>query len=631
MKWHNRKLTLALLDIIVIITSFFFALALKFDFHIPLDQVEFFMRNILFYIIIKIIVHKLFSLYNSIWLYASIEEMMRIIATVLTSNLLGVFYLVYQGSILPLSVYIICLMAEMTGILAIRVSYRIARRIKNFGWHFHKKDLKNILIIGAGSTATMIAKEINERPFLHGHLVGFIEDNDKSIGQFINGVRILGNRFDIYSITKRYEVDEIILAIPGKDARMTREIMLECSRCGCKVKTVPGIQEIIDGKVSVQHIRDIEIEDLLGRSPVELDMTGINLYLTDKTVLVTGGGGSIGSELCRQISLFNPKLIIVLDNYENNAYDITNELLRFHHSKIKIIPLIANVQDEKNMMTIFRKFQPQVVFHAAAHKHVPLMEDAPREAVLNNCFGTLSVLKAADKFNVERFVFISTDKAVNPTNVMGATKRISEMIVKSMSQNSNTIFTTVRFGNVLGSNGSVVPLFKNQIRAGGPVTVTHKDIIRYFMTIPEAVQLVLQSGAFADGGEVFVLDMGEPVRIYDLAENLIRLSGYEPKKDIEIMIIGLRPGEKLYEELLLKEEGLIKTANKKIYIGKIKTVEPKVLSKSLERIKEIAISGNADEIRDAIKGLVPTYHYELELKDEVIIPIKSSGVNRLNQ
>ena len=631
MKWQIRKLWLVSLDIFVIIASFFFALALKFDFHIPMAQVEFFMENILAYVIFKLIIHKLFSLYNSIWVYASIEEMMRIVAAVLISNTIGIFYLVLQGSILQLSFYIICLMVEMTGILGIRISYRIIRRIKNFGWHFHKSDFKKVLIIGAGSTASMIAKEMKEHQSLHGHLVGFIEDDDKSLGQFINGVRILGNRYDIYSVAKRYHVDEIILAIPGKDAQLTREILLECSKCGCKVKTVPGIQEIIDGKVSVQHIRDIEIEDLLGRSPVELDMTGINSYLTDKVVMVTGGGGSIGSELCRQISLFKPKLIIVLDNYENNAYDITNEILRFHHSKVGILPLIANVQDEVNMMAIFSKYRPQVVFHAAAHKHVPLMEEVPREAILNNCFGTLSVLKAADKFHVERFVFISSDKAVNPTNVMGATKRISEMIVKAMSQNSDTIYTTVRFGNVLDSNGSVVPLFKEQIRAGGPVTVTHKDIIRYFMTIPEAVQLVLQSGAFADGGEVFVLDMGKPVKIYDLAVNLIRLSGFEPEQDIEISIIGLRPGEKLYEELLLKEEGLLKTANKKIYIGKVKSVEPKMLNKSLEILKDIAVSGTVDEIRQALKSLVPNYHNESEFDEGLIIPIKPQSVNRLNQ
>ncbi|MBI9014043.1 MAG: polysaccharide biosynthesis protein [Clostridiales bacterium] len=631
MKWHTNKLWLISLDILVIIMSFFLALGLKYDFEIPMFQVEFFMRNVVVYVIIKIVIHKLFSLYDSIWLYASIEEMMRIVAAVLISNTIGIFYMVLQNSTLSLSVYIICLMVEMSGILGIRVSYRIIRRIKNFGWHFHKSDFKNVLIIGAGSTATMIAKEMKERPFLHGHLVGFIEDDDESLGQFINGVRILGNRFDIYSVSKRYEVDEIILAIPGKDAHLTREILLESSKCGCKVKTVPGIQEIIDGKVSVQHIRDIEIEDLLGRSPVELDMTGINSYLKDKVVMVTGGGGSIGSELCRQISLFQPKLIIVLDNYENNAYDITNEILRFHHSRVNILPLIANVQDEKNMMTIFSQYRPQVVFHAAAHKHVPLMEAVPREAILNNCFGTLSVLKAADKFHVERFVFISSDKAVNPTNVMGATKRIAEMIVQSMSQKSDTIFTTVRFGNVLDSNGSVVPLFKKQIRAGGPVTVTHKDIIRYFMTIPEAVQLVLQSGAFAVGGEVFVLDMGKPVKIYDLAVNLIRLSGFEPEKDIEISIIGLRPGEKLYEELLLKEEGLEKTANKKIYIGKVKDVEPKMLNKSLEILKDVANSCSADEIKEALKNLVPTYHNESEFDDRLIIPIKSQDVNRLNQ
>lgn len=631
MKRHTKVVLFVMLDAIIVVASWAITLLLKYDLHIPSVQWVFFREHLLIYTVGKLLIFRLFSLYNSLWAYASIEELMRAVAAVLVANVFSVFYLVMQSSSLPLSYYLIGIMVEMFGIIGIRVMFRLLRRIKNLQTVFKHDDLKQVLIIGVGSTASMIAKEMKERPLVHGHLVGFIDDNNRVVGQYINGVKVLGNIYNIYGVCKNKNINEIILAIPSKENKEVREILLECSKCSCKVKTVPGIHEIIDGQVSVQHIRDVEIEDLLGRDPVKLDMSGIHSYLTDKVVMVTGGGGSIGSEICRQISRFKPKRIIVLDNYENNAYDITNEILRTSGSRQDIMPLIANVQDADNINRIFDTYRPNVVFHAAAHKHVPLMEAVPREAVLNNCFGTLNVALAADRYNVERFVYISSDKAVNPVNVMGATKRICEMIIHSISKQSKTVYTAVRFGNVLGSNGSVIPLFKKQIEAGGPVTVTHREVIRYFMTIPEAVQLVLQSGAYARGEEVFVLDMGEPVKIYDLAQNLIRLMGYEPDRDIQIQIVGLRPGEKLYEELLLSEEGLKKTANQKIYIGHAQTMKYPLLKASLDNIKQIAIEGDNDNLRLAIQKLVPTYQFVRNVSNSMVIPIDSIGMQQIKQ
>ncbi|MCH4889709.1 polysaccharide biosynthesis protein [Acidaminobacter sp. JC074] len=618
----SKKMVMLLLDALVISTSFLLALVLKYDLPLPGVYIDIFYSNILIYLLLKLIVFRVFSLYSSMWSYASIEEVMRGIAAVLVASMIGIFYLIYQNSTLPLSFYLITLLIEMIGVLGVRLAYRVFRRIKNVGYLFHKDLYKNVLIIGVGATASMIAKELKEHPNVFGHLVGFIGKENNMIGQYINGVKVLGNRYDIYSIVKRYKVDEIILAIPAESSKVVKEIMMECSKCNCKVKTVPGIHEIIDGKVSVHHIRDVNIEDLLGRDPVQLDKSGLNELINGKTIMVTGGGGSIGSEICRQLMTYEPRKLIIVDNYENNAYDITNELKQKYGMDMDVVTLIATVQDFDNIMNIFSTYRPQLVFHAAAHKHVPLMEHAPREAVLNNCMGTFNVVKAAANYHVEKFVFISTDKAVNPTSVMGATKRICEMIVQSMTDVSDTVFTTVRFGNVLGSNGSVIPLFENQIKAGGPVTVTHKNIIRYFMTIPEAVQLVLQSGAFAKNNEVFVLDMGEPVNIYALAENLIRLLGYEPGKDIQIEIIGLRPGEKLYEELLLEEEGLVETSNKKIYIGKTTNIDFDDLCYSLERLKSAAYRNNNMEIKRAIQKLVPNYHIDEEEVSKKVISIK---------
>ncbi len=606
MSKQKKRLTLFILDIIIVNLAIIMAMALTHDFVIPRMQLSFYLSNAIIYTGLKIGVYYFFSLYDSMWSYASIEELMRIVSAVVLATMAGEIYLLIQGNVISLASLIITFMIEMAGISTTRFSYRIFRRVKNKRSLTKQDYYKNVLIIGAGSTAGMIAKEMHERPQIHGLLKGFIDDDDSKNGSYINGAKVLGNKFDIYSVVNRYKVDEIIIAIPSASNEEKKEIMKECSRCNCKVKTAPGIHEIIDGQVSMNEIRDVEIEDLLGRNPVKLDNSGISSYLNDKVVLVTGGGGSIGSELCRQIARFKPKKLIIFDIYENNAYNIQNELKDNYKDEFDIVTLIGSVRDKENVEYIFKKYRPQAVFHAAAHKHVPLMETTPREAILNNCFGTLNVATAADKVGTERFVLISTDKAVNPTNVMGASKRICEMIVQSINEKSKTKFTGVRFGNVLGSNGSVVPLFKKQIEKGGPVTVTHKEVIRYFMTIPEASQLVLQSGAYAMGGEIFVLDMGKPVKIYDLALDLIRLSGFKPNEDIDIEIIGLRPGEKLYEELLMGDS-LGTTDNKKIYIDKPETLEYQLLVKFLFNLKDIIKRNDSQLLREAIKGLVPNY------------------------
>lgn len=618
-----RRYYLMVFDILAVNLAMIFAMALKFDFLIPQSQWAFFFETAFILTVGKILIFNAFSLYNSIWEYASIEELIRIVLAVSVAGLFGLVYSLSQMNSFPIACLIMTFMFEMTGVSGVRFSYRIMRRFKNKRSIFKQDTRKHVLIIGAGATAGMIAKEMQERPEIHGVLKGFIDDDDLKIGKYINGAKVLGNRHDIYSVVNRYKIDEIIVAIPSADKNVTKEIMAECSRCACKVKTAPGIHEIIDGQVSMNQIRDVEIEDLLGRDQVKLDMTGISSYLTNKVVLVTGGGGSIGSELCRQIAKFSPSKIIVLDIYENNAYDIHNELQKTYPDGLEVIALIASVRDKDNINDIFRSHRPDVVFHAAAHKHVPLMETAPREAILNNCFGTLNVAQAAHDFRAKRFVLISTDKAVNPTNVMGASKRICEMIVQSISKTSQTKFTAVRFGNVLGSNGSVVPLFKKQIEAGGPVTVTHQEVVRYFMTIPEASQLVLQSGAYAKGGEIFILDMGEPVKIYKLAEDLIRLSGFKPNEDIPIEITGLRPGEKLYEELLMEEEGLTETNNKKIFIGKPEVVDFKVLMSSLNFLRNVIKECDQLSLRRAIKNLVPTYKMSESVNEAFIRNIEN--------
>lgn len=467
--------------------------------------------------------------------------------------------------------------------------------------------ISRVLIIGAGCAGEMVIHELEKNPQLKKKAVAIIDDNIKKIGDKVHNIEVVGTRENIKETVKKYRIDEIIFSIANIPRINKKSILDICKSTNCKVKTIPGIYEIIDGKVDIKQVRDVDIEDLLGRNPIEVDFDLMGSYIQDSTILVTGGGGSIGSELCRQIAHLKPKHLIMLDIYENNLYSIQQELIRKYGKSLKLTALVASVREEKRMENIFKKYKPEVVFHAAAHKHVPLMESSPGEAIKNNVFGTLNVATLASKYDAKRFLLISTDKAVNPTNIMGATKRAAEMIIQSLNELSKTEFVAVRFGNVLGSNGSVIPLFKKQIEEGGPVTVTHPDIIRYFMTIEEAVGLVIQAGGMAKGGEIFVLDMGEQVKIVTLAENLIRLSGFEPYVDIKITFTGLRPGEKLFEELLMAEEGLRNTTHKKIFVGRPMDFDKENLQKSLKDLWEIVENEEEDLIEQTMKKLVPTF------------------------
>ena len=563
------------------------------------------MLSIITYMLIHTVSFKLFKCYSSLWRYAGEEELVSILSACLVyvipvyivHRLIGIDY-----SILFYVVSTILIIGYTGGL---RLVYRTGRRFKTR--MIVSQDSQRVLVVGAGSAGQMIINELKENPQLKKVPVGIIDDDINKIGRVIHNVKILGNTSQVKEIVEKENVDEIILAMANVDKARKSEIINICKETKCKLKTIPGIYEIIDGKVDIKKIRDVDIEDLLGREPIKVNMEEMSGYIEERTVLVTGGGGSIGSELCRQIASFNPKHLIIVDNYENNAYAIQQELIRRYEGKLNLSTIIASIREYKRMDEIFNEYKPDVVFHAAAHKHVPLMENSPSEAIKNNIFGTLNVARLADTYKVKRMVLISTDKAVNPTNIMGATKRAAEMIIQTINKNSETEFVAVRFGNVLGSNGSVIPLFKKQIAEGGPVTITHPDIIRYFMTIPEAVQLVLQAGAMAKGGEIFILDMGEPVKIVDLANNLIRLSGFEPGVDIKIEYSGLRPGEKLYEELLMSEEGLTKTANSKIFIGKPVEFDTKKVMHNLEMLKKIVDNEDVELIDSVMRAFVTTY------------------------
>ena len=563
------------------------------------------MLSIITYMLIHTVSFKLFKCYSSLWRYAGEEELVSILSACLVyvipvyiaHRLIGIDY-----SILFYVVSTILIIGYTGGL---RLVYRTGRRFKTR--MIVSQDSQRVLVVGAGSAGQMIINELKENPQLKKVPVGIIDDDINKIGRVIHNVKILGNTSQVKEIVEKENVDEIILAMANVDKARKSEIINICKETKCKLKTIPGIYEIIDGKVDIKKIRDVDIEDLLGREPIKVNMEEMSGYIEERTVLVTGGGGSIGSELCRQIASFNPKHLIIVDNYENNAYAIQQELIRKYEGKLNLSTIIASIREYKRMDEIFNEYKPDVVFHAAAHKHVPLMENSPSEAIKNNIFGTLNVARLADTYKVKRMVLISTDKAVNPTNIMGATKRAAEMIIQTINKNSETEFVAVRFGNVLGSNGSVIPLFKKQIAEGGPVTITHPDIIRYFMTIPEAVQLVLQAGAMAKGGEIFILDMGEPVKIVDLANNLIRLSGFEPGVDIKIEYSGLRPGEKLYEELLMSEEGLTKTANSKIFIGKPVEFDTKKVMHNLEMLKKIVDNEDVELIDSVMRAFVTTY------------------------
>ena len=603
-----RKPILILIDAILINLSYILALYFRYDYGIFLEYASRYGKVAIAVTLIYILSFYLFKLYESIWNYASIDEFMLTIGACLSGNLATIILTSLLAHGFSYGVNIISGAFSILFIVGFRISFRIYNRFTSIlDFNSNKCDLKKTLIIGAGEAATLVIKEMKNNPNSTYLPVALVDDDKYKVGKNVLGIKVLGTRKDIVKIAKEKEVQNIVIAVPSINEEEKKEVLDICKKTNCKVQIVPSIYKVIDGQVPLNGIKDVEIEDLLGRKPIELDMKGIAQYIKNKNVLVTGGGGSIGSELCRQIAKFNPKNLIIFDIYENNAYDIQNEL-KYKYPKINLTVLIGSVRDKKRLNQIFNDYSPNVIFHAAAHKHVPLMEDSPLEAIKNNVFGTFNVVECANKYKAERFVLISTDKAVNPTNVMGATKRMCEMIIQSFDKISETKYVAVRFGNVLGSNGSVIPLFKKQIAHGGPVTVTDKNIIRYFMTIPEATKLVLQAGAFANGGEIFVLDMGKPVKIYDLAYDLIKLSGFEPNKDIKIKISGLRPGEKLYEELLMSEEGLTNTTHKKIFIGKPTFTDIDELVKHISELEKVVEKDDVELLISKIKEIVPTYN-----------------------
>lgn len=600
----GRAIFLLLFDAIILNISYFLALYGRFEGQIPDYMIQTYLHHMVIVTIIKLAVFYMFNLYNCIWEYASIDELMEITLAVFFANILAAGYMLMFNIDFPRSIFLMVPVIDVLLVGGTRFSFRAYKRVNI---PLKNDDMKNkVIIIGAGAAGVMVLKELRNHKDLHSWPIAFIDDDPKKKGKNINGVSVIGNRKDIVRICDRYNIDEIIIAMPSAKADDRKDILNECKKTKCKTKILPGVYELIDGKLDATKIRDVQIEDLLGRDEVKLDLEGLSSFISNKRVMVTGGGGSIGSELCRQIANFNPSELMILEMYENNAYDIQNELLK-KYKDLNLTVFIASVRDKARIEEILDKKRPHIIFHAAAHKHVPLMENNPKAAIKNNIFGTLNIVQAADKYGVERFVMISTDKAVNPTNVMGASKRVCEMIIQTYNSISKTEYVAVRFGNVLGSNGSVIPLFKKQIAEGGPVTVTDERIIRYFMTIPEACQLVLQAGTMASGGEIFILDMGEPVKIIDLARDLIRLSGLEPDIDIPIVITGLRPGEKLYEEILLNSDEMTKTKHEKIYIEKPMKFSYDRMQECMLLLKQSIKDDNPISIKKTLAYIVPSY------------------------
>lgn len=609
------RVLLVVWDAVCINACSFMALFLRYDLNIdrylrsginaeyPLGYVATLRELMIFNTIMTLAVFALFRLYKSLWRYAGINEVLSIAMACGVAGVLHFLTVFGTYHRMPRSYFLIYMLLLFILTLAVRFSYRIVRLI--YKSNSHGNGMRTTLIIGAGEACNIVIRELKMSDNLDSHICGIIDDDKSKHGTYIQGIRVLGGREEIVSVSEENEVNEIIVAMPSASKKQISEILEICQQTGSELKIVPGVYQFVNGEAAIEKIRPVQIEDLLGREPVNINLDAIINYVRGKVILVTGGGGSIGSELCRQIAANRPKMLIIFDIYENNAYDIQQELVR-KYPELNLEVLIASVRNTNRMEQIFSTYRPEIVYHAAAHKHVPLMEDSPNEAVKNNILGTWKVVQAADKWKVKRFVMISTDKAVNPTNIMGATKRVCEMIIQTYNKHSRTEFVAVRFGNVLGSNGSVIPLFKHQIAAGGPVTVTDPNIIRYFMTIQEAVSLVLQAGAYAKGGEIFVLDMGEPVKILDLAQNLIKLSGYKVGEDIEIRFTGLRPGEKLYEEMLMAEEGMKDTANKMIHIGQPIEIDEERFMRQLEELKDY-VALEPDDIREHIRRIVPTY------------------------
>lgn len=603
-----RRFFLFLTDTFLLNACVYLSLIMRFDVGIVSIEPQYinnYVDNMLFYTIISLLIFWVFRLYHSLWQYASIAEVYRIAEACITVEVVHFLSNKMVGNMLPRSCYFNAAIYLIIAICASRFMYRMIRTVLNK--YRNIKTSNNVMIIGAGEATNVIMREIQNSSYLaNSNIACIIDDDRRKVGKYIRGVKVIGTRDKIKEAAKLYDIDEIIFAIPSASNEVKRDILNICKETDCTLKILPCVYQMVDGEINVNSIRNVDVLDLLGRDPIEVDIESIMGYVKDKVIMVTGGGGSIGSELCRQLVSHKPKQLIIFDIYENNAYDIQQEL-KINYPDANVVTLIGSIRNVSRLESVFAQYKPDIVYHAAAHKHVPLMEVSPDEAVKNNVVGTWNVAKMADKYGVKKFVMISTDKAVNPTNVMGATKRICEMIVQTYNEISKTDFVAVRFGNVLGSNGSVIPLFKRQIEAGGPVTVTDPNIIRYFMTIPEAVSLVLQAGAYAKGGEIFILDMGEPVKIDDLAKNLIRLSGYTLGVNMEIKYTGLRPGEKLYEELLMKEEGLQETDNKLIHIGKPIEFDKENFFDNLEKLKEEAYSETGN-IRESLKKVVDTYH-----------------------
>ena len=612
-----RQRILLIIDILIAVSSYSISTMLTMT---QIEDIKIIIP-LFIYIIANVISIGIFKGYSSLWNKSVDREFVQM---VIATSIYQVPVAIITKSIgydFSLVFYVVNTLLALLSTCTSRIGYRVIRKITMYMSLQTYTDAKKVLIIGAGSAGRLIIKELYEKPQLQKKPIGIIDDNKNKLGKKIHNIPVIGTCEDIKRIAKDYEVDEIIFSIANIENKRKKEIIEICKSCKCVVKTIPGIYEIIEGKVDIKNIRDVEIEDLLGRETININTKEISNYLENKTILVTGGGGSIGSELCRQIAKVNPKKLILLDIYENNAYEIQQELIRKYKDKLNLEVIVGSIRDENRLDSIFAKYKPEVVFHAAAHKHVPLMEKSPCEAIKNNVFGTKNVALMADKYKVKRFVLISTDKAVNPTNIMGATKRCAEMIIQTMNERSKTEFVAVRFGNVLGSNGSVIPLFKKQIEEGGPITVTHPEVTRFFMTIPEAVSLVIQAGAMAKGGEIFVLNMGESVKIVDLAKNLIHLSGFEPDVDIKIEFSGLRPGEKLYEELLIDEEGLKQTNHNKIFIGKPIDINIEKLEKDLKLLKLAVDKEEAEAIEYIMKSLVPTFVREEEKYNEAAATI----------
>lgn len=603
-----RRFFLFLTDTFLLNACVYLSLIMRFDVGIVSIEPQYisnYVENMLPYTIMSLLIFWLFRLYHSLWQYASIAEVYRIAEACIIVEVVHFLSNKIAGNMLPRSCYFNAAIYLIIAICASRFMYRMIRTVLNK--YRNIKTSNNVMIIGAGEATNVIMREIQNSSYLaNSNIACIIDDDRRKVGKYIRGVKVIGTRDKIKEAAKLYDIDEIIFAIPSASNEVKRDILNICKETDCTLKILPGVYQMVDGEINVNSIRNVDVLDLLGRDPIEVDIESTMGYVKDKVIMVTGGGGSIGSELCRQLVSHKPKQLIIFDIYENNAYDIQQEL-KINYPDANVVTLIGSIRNVSRLESVFAQYKPDIVYHAAAHKHVPLMEVSPDEAVKNNVVGTWNVARMADKYGVKKFVMISTDKAVNPTNVMGATKRICEMIVQTYNEISKTDFVAVRFGNVLGSNGSVIPLFKRQIEAGGPVTVTDPNIIRYFMTIPEAVSLVLQAGAYAKGGEIFILDMGEPVKIDDLAKNLIRLSGYTLGVNMEIKYTGLRPGEKLYEELLMKEEGLQETDNKLIHIGKPIEFDKENFFDNLEKLKEEAYSETGN-IRESLKKVVDTYH-----------------------